>query len=58
MDDLPEIDAIVGTGAWNRLPEAILAVLEGKRVTFVEGSSILPEAGMRGFFRHPDTGHM
>lgn len=46
MTELPEVDAIVGTGAWNRLPEAILAALEGKRSSFTEGSAILPTADM------------
>ena len=46
MQELPEVDAIVGTGAWNKLPEAIQAVYEGRRVVFTEGSSILPEADM------------
>jgi len=46
MADLPEIDAIVGTGAWNRLPEAITAVFNGKRIVFTEGSAILPTADM------------
>ncbi|MHC1758557.1 MAG: 30S ribosomal protein S12 methylthiotransferase RimO [Negativicutes bacterium] len=46
MTELPEVDAIVGTGAWNRLPEAILAALDGKRSNFTEGSAILPTADM------------
>ena len=46
MTELPELDAIVGTGAWNRLPEAIMAALDGKRPNFTEGHAILPEAGM------------
>lgn len=44
--ELPEVDAIVGTGAWDRLPEAILSALAGKRVIFTEGSAILPACGM------------
>ncbi len=46
INDLPELDAIVGTGAWNRLPEAIRSALAGNRVTFVNGNSILPEITM------------
>ncbi len=46
MDELPEIDAIVGTGSWNRLPDAIMAALKGERTTFTEGKSILPSADM------------
>ena len=44
--ELPEVDAIVGTGAWNRLPEAIIGALNGHRNIFTEGSAILPEADM------------
>lgn len=46
LSELPEIDAIVGTGAWNRLPEAIEAALSGSRKAYTEGSSILPEPDM------------
>jgi len=46
MTELPEVDAIVGTGSWNRLPEAILAALDGKRSKFTEGSAILPTDDM------------
>jgi len=46
MTELPELDAIVGTGAWNRLPEAITEALSGNRSHFTEGSAILPTADM------------
>lgn len=46
MNELPEVDAIVGTGAWNRLPEAIQTALQGMRTIFTEGNSILPDASM------------
>ena len=46
LQELPEVDAIVGTGAWNRLPEAINKALSGKRPVITENSSLLPEAGM------------
>ncbi len=46
MKELPEVDAIVGTGAWNRLPEAITAALAGTRSNFTEGAAILPTAEM------------
>ena len=46
MNELPEIDAIVGTGAWDRLPEAIQTALQGMRTIFTEGNSILPDASM------------
>jgi len=34
LDELPEVDAIIGTGAWHRVSEAIEAVLAGQRVVF------------------------
>ncbi len=32
LDDIPEADAIVGTGAWSRIMEAVEATLKGQRV--------------------------
>lgn len=32
LDEMPEIDAIIGTGAWNRIVEAIQETLDGNRV--------------------------
>lgn len=54
MKDLPEIDAIVGTGAWNRLPEVIQSALQGMRTTFTDGNSILPDASMPRIRSTPD----
>lgn len=34
--EIPEIDALLGTGSWNRILEAVEAVLEGKRVCFMD----------------------
>lgn len=38
LDELPEVDAIVGTGAWDRINEAIDAALAGRR-TVIAGDS-------------------
>lgn len=46
MNDLPEVDAIVGTGAWDHLSEAIQTALQGRRTVFTEGNSILPDSAM------------
>lgn len=35
LDELPEVDAVLGTGSWHRINEAIAAILEGKRVLLV-----------------------
>ena len=45
MNDLPEVDAIVGTGAWDRLTEAIQTALQGMRTVFTEGNSIFAGFG-------------
>ncbi|MGI6092328.1 MAG: 30S ribosomal protein S12 methylthiotransferase RimO [Veillonellaceae bacterium] len=36
LDELPEIDAIIGTGAWHRIGEAVDAVLAGNRVLLID----------------------
>lgn len=35
LDELPEVDAIVGTGAWHRIMEAVNAALSGERVLII-----------------------
>ncbi len=35
LDELPEVNAIVGTGAWNRIMEAIHAVMQGRRILLI-----------------------
>ena len=35
FDEMPEVDAIVGTGAWNRIMEAIEEALSGRRVILI-----------------------
>lgn len=36
LDEMPEIDGIIGTGAWHRVVEAIQEVMAGKRVLFLD----------------------
>jgi ribosomal protein S12 methylthiotransferase len=36
LDELPEVDAILGTSAWGRIIEAIEAVQAGRRVLFID----------------------
>lgn len=36
LDELPEVDAILGTGAWGRIVEAIESVKTGSRVMFLD----------------------
>jgi len=35
LDEMPEVDAVIGTGAWHRINEAIADVLQGNRVIFI-----------------------
>lgn len=35
LDEIPEADAVVGTGAWQRIMEAVRETLEGKRIVLV-----------------------
>ena len=35
LDEMPEIDAIVGTGAWHRIMEAVEETLSGRRVILI-----------------------
>ncbi len=41
LDELPEVDAIVGTGAWHRVNEAIDAALAGRRVVLAGDSEAI-----------------
>lgn len=48
LDELPEVDAILGTGAWGRIIEAIEAVEAGGRVMFIDNmTSIYDEKSPR-----------
>lgn len=45
LAELPEADAILGTGAWHRINEAVAATLtEGRRVVFVDADKTLYDA--------------
>ncbi|MBP1764068.1 MAG: rimO [Firmicutes bacterium] len=35
LDELPEVDAIIGTGAWHRIMEAVDATMQGRRLLLV-----------------------
>ena len=41
LDELPEVDAIIGTGAWDRIMEAVKAVLAGERLIIADKSEII-----------------
>lgn len=41
LDEMPEADAIIGTGAWNRIMEAIEETLSGRRVVLIGERDII-----------------
>lgn len=41
LDDMPEADAIIGTGAWNRIMEAVEESLKGNRVVLAGEDKLL-----------------
>jgi len=46
LDELPEVDAIIGTGAWHRIVEAVDAVLDGQRVMLIGNTDTLYDESM------------
>lgn len=44
LDEMPEVDAVIGTGAWNRIIEAIEETLSGRRVVLIGGRPIIYNA--------------
>ncbi|MBR3621804.1 MAG: MiaB/RimO family radical SAM methylthiotransferase, partial [Selenomonadaceae bacterium] len=44
LSELPEVDAIVGAGAWHRIKEGISAALRGDRVVIIGDNEILYDA--------------
>lgn len=41
LDEMPEIDAIIGTGAWRRIVEAVNETLQGRRVILLEAKDTI-----------------
>ena len=44
LDEMPEVDAVIGTGAWNRIIEAIEETLSGRRVVLIGERPIIYNA--------------
>lgn len=44
LDEMPEVDAIIGAGAWNRIMEAIEETLSGRRVVLIGDKEIIYNA--------------
>ena len=41
LDEMPEVDVILGTAAWGRIQEAVAVVLEGRRALFIDSLTTL-----------------
>ena len=54
LDEMPEVDAIVGTGSWNRIMEAIEETLSGRRVALIGEREIIYNAKMPRIRTTPD----
>ncbi len=44
LDELPEADAIIGTGAWHRIMEAVRETMDGKRVVLIGENETIYDA--------------
>ncbi len=54
LDEMPEIDAIVGTGAWHRIMEAVEETLSGRRVVLIGENEIIYSAKTPRLITTPD----
>jgi len=54
LDEMPEINAIVGTGAWHRIMEAVEETLSGRRVILIGDKEIIYDAKTPRLITTPD----
>ncbi len=54
LDEMPEVDAIIGTGAWHRITEALDAVLAGQRVMLIGDTDTLYDETMPRIHTTPE----
>lgn len=54
LDEMPEVDAIIGTGAWHRITEALDAVLTGQRVMLIGDTDTLYDETMPRIHTTPE----
>ena len=52
LDEMPEVNAIIGTGAWNRIMEAIAETLSGRRVILIGERELFTTQRRRACARH------
>ncbi|WP_018704427.1 30S ribosomal protein S12 methylthiotransferase RimO [Anaeromusa acidaminophila] len=41
LDEMPEVDVILGTAAWGRIQEAVAVVMDGRRALFIDSLTTL-----------------
>ena len=54
LDEIPEADAIVGTGAWHRIGEAVNATLKGERVLLIGETDTIYDENMTRIMTTPE----
>ncbi len=52
--EIPEIDALIGTGSWNRIMEAVEAIQQGKRICIMDSMTNMYDEGMPRIMTTPD----
>ena len=54
--EIPEIDALIGTGSWNRIMEAVEAIQQGQRICIMDSMTNMYDEGMPRMMTTPDYG--
>ena len=52
--EIPEIDALIGTGSWNRIMEAVEAIQNGQRICIMDSMTHMYDEGMPRMMTTPD----
>ncbi len=52
--EIPEIDALIGTGSWNRIMEAMEAIQQGQRICIMDSMTNMYDEGMPRMMTTPD----
>lgn len=52
--EIPEIDALIGTGSWNRIMEAVEAIQHGQRICIMDSMTNMYDEGMPRMMTTPD----
>ena len=52
--EIPEIDALIGTGSWNRIMEAVEGIQQGQRICIMDSMTNMYDEGMPRMMTTPD----